>query len=88
MTVTVDRSQLKLLKKLLKLSKKYDNCKVDHLAGITGMHEFSEFSSMDVGTINSGLNSIVLANDRETVSHESVKGRSVVRSAVSDTCAI
>ncbi|CAM9519505.1 unnamed protein product [Ascophyllum nodosum] len=40
---------------------------VDHLAGITGMHEFSEFSSMDVGTINSGLNSIVLANDRETV---------------------
>lgn len=40
---------------------------VDYLAGATGMHEFAEFTSADVGTALSGLNSMVLASNNERV---------------------
>lgn len=40
---------------------------VDHVMGFTGMHEFAEFTAEDVGTVDSGLNSMVLANNTETV---------------------
>jgi hypothetical protein len=30
-----------------------------------GFHEFAEFVSEDVGTVDSGLNSVVLANNNE-----------------------
>jgi 4-hydroxyphenylpyruvate dioxygenase len=40
---------------------------VDHVMGYTGMHEFAEFTAEDVGTVDSGLNSMVLANNSETV---------------------
>jgi 4-hydroxyphenylpyruvate dioxygenase len=33
----------------------------------TGFHEFAEFTTEDVGTVNSGLNSVVLASDSEEV---------------------
>jgi len=33
----------------------------------TGFHEFAEFTSEDVGTVDSGLNSVVLASDSEEV---------------------
>jgi len=33
----------------------------------TGFHEFAEFTSEDVGTVESGLNSLVLANNLENV---------------------
>ena len=33
----------------------------------TGFHEFAEFTAEDVGTSESGLNSVVLANNEETV---------------------
>eukprot|EP00892_Ulva_mutabilis_P002238 jgi/Ulvmu1/12014/UM083_0027.1 len=39
----------------------------DYLMAITGMHEFAEFTAEDVGTIESGLNSMVLANNNEYV---------------------
>jgi 4-hydroxyphenylpyruvate dioxygenase len=32
---------------------------VDHLMGVIGLHEFAEFTAADVGTLNSGLNSMV-----------------------------
>jgi 4-hydroxyphenylpyruvate dioxygenase len=32
---------------------------VDYLAGLTGFHEFGEFTAADVGTVDSGLNSMV-----------------------------
>lgn len=32
-----------------------------------GMHEFAEFTAEDVGTVESGLNSMVLANNNEYV---------------------
>ena len=35
---------------------------------MTGMHEFAEFSAADVGTVESGLNSIVLASNNQMVS--------------------
>lgn len=41
---------------------------VDYITRMTGMHEFAEFSASDVGTIDSGLNSIVVANNNEMVS--------------------
>jgi len=55
--------------------------KIDHAVGnvhnlqeaqsrikkLTGFHEFAEFTSEDVGTIDSGLNSVVLASDTEEV---------------------
>lgn len=33
----------------------------------TGFHEFAEFTTEDVGTVDSGLNSVVLASDSEEV---------------------
>lgn len=38
-----------------------------YIAGFTGFHEFAEFTAEDVGTAESGLNSVVLANNSETV---------------------
>ena len=40
---------------------------VDYLIGAAGLHEFAEFTADDVGTVDSGLNSMVLANNSETV---------------------
>lgn len=40
---------------------------IDYLANATGFHEFAEFTAEDVGTVNSGLNSIVLASNNEMV---------------------
>lgn len=40
---------------------------VDYLIQVTGFHEFSEFTAEDVGTLDSGLNSMVLANNNEYV---------------------
>ena len=37
------------------------------ILGFTGFHEFAEFTSEDVGTVDSGLNSVVLASDNEEV---------------------
>eukprot|EP00535_Pseudo-nitzschia_heimii_P002257 CAMPEP_0197185074 /NCGR_PEP_ID=MMETSP1423-20130617/11124_1 /TAXON_ID=476441 /ORGANISM="Pseudo-nitzschia heimii, Strain UNC1101" /LENGTH=422 /DNA_ID=CAMNT_0042636037 /DNA_START=543 /DNA_END=1811 /DNA_ORIENTATION=- len=37
------------------------------ILGFTGFHEFAEFTSADVGTVDSGLNSVVLASDSEEV---------------------
>ena len=59
----------------------YGIYKVDHAVGnvpnlleayervkkFTGFHEFAEFTSEDVGTLDSGLNSVVLASDSEVV---------------------
>ncbi|CAM9252656.1 unnamed protein product [Scytosiphon promiscuus] len=39
----------------------------EYLTGMTGMHEFAEFAAADVGTGESGLNSIVLASNNEMV---------------------
>ena len=41
---------------------------VQRVVAFTGMHEFAEFVAEDVGTLDSGLNSMVLANNDETVS--------------------
>jgi 4-hydroxyphenylpyruvate dioxygenase len=38
-----------------------------YIAGFTGFHEFVEFTAEEVGTAESGLNIVVLANDTETV---------------------
>ncbi|XP_045787079.1 4-hydroxyphenylpyruvate dioxygenase [Trifolium pratense] len=38
-----------------------------YLKEFTGFHEFAEFTAEDVGTSESGLNSVVLANNEETV---------------------
>ncbi|KQJ93508.1 4-hydroxyphenylpyruvate dioxygenase [Brachypodium distachyon] len=38
-----------------------------YIAGFTGFHEFAEFTAEDVGTADSGLNSVVLANNSERV---------------------
>uniref|UniRef100_A0A804U7K8 4-hydroxyphenylpyruvate dioxygenase n=1 Tax=Zea mays TaxID=4577 RepID=A0A804U7K8_MAIZE len=38
-----------------------------YFAGFTGFHEFAEFTTEDVGTAESGLNSMVLANNSENV---------------------
>ncbi|KAK8940947.1 hypothetical protein KSP39_PZI010082 [Platanthera zijinensis] len=40
---------------------------VKYVASFTGFHEFAEFTAADVGTAESGLNSVVLANNEETV---------------------
>ncbi|GMH42765.1 hypothetical protein BSKO_10684 [Bryopsis sp. KO-2023] len=40
---------------------------VNYMMGFTGFHEFAEFTAEDVGTVESGLNSMVLANNNETV---------------------
>jgi len=39
----------------------------EHLGKVLGLHEFSEFVAEDVGTLDSGLNSMVMANNDETV---------------------
>uniref|UniRef100_A0A7S4IYZ2 4-hydroxyphenylpyruvate dioxygenase n=1 Tax=Odontella aurita TaxID=265563 RepID=A0A7S4IYZ2_9STRA len=39
----------------------------DHVRGFTGFHDFAEFTAEDVGTVDSGLNSVVLASDAEDV---------------------
>jgi 4-hydroxyphenylpyruvate dioxygenase len=38
-----------------------------YLQAFTGFHEFAEFTAEDVGTVDSGLNSVVLANNAENV---------------------
>lgn len=40
---------------------------VKYVAAFTGFHEFAEFTADDIGTAESGLNSVVLANNEETV---------------------
>ena len=40
---------------------------VGYVGAMTGFHEFAEFTAEDVGTTDSGLNSIVLASDDERV---------------------
>ncbi|KAG1663692.1 hypothetical protein FOA52_013260 [Chlamydomonas sp. UWO 241] len=40
---------------------------VNYITGFTGFHEFAEFTTEDVGTIDSGLNSKVLACNNEMV---------------------
>jgi len=40
---------------------------LDYISGFTGFHEFAEFTAEDVGTVDSGLNSVVLASDSEDV---------------------
>jgi len=40
---------------------------VDKIKDFTGFHEFAEFIAEDVGTVDSGLNSVVLANENEYV---------------------
>lgn len=40
---------------------------VDYIKAFTGFHEFAEFTAEDVGTLESGLNSVVLANNDEMV---------------------
>ncbi|CAN4084557.1 unnamed protein product [Withania somnifera] len=40
---------------------------VEYIKRFTGFHEFAEFTTEDVGTAESGLNSVVLANNDETV---------------------
>eukprot|EP01039_Chlorochromonas_danica_P001501 gene1500-1635_t len=40
---------------------------LDYIMGMTGFHEFGEFTAEDVGTLDSGLNSLVLANNNEYV---------------------
>jgi len=39
----------------------------NYLTAITGFHEFAEFVAADVGTVESGLNSLVLASNDERV---------------------
>ena len=40
---------------------------VDYIMGFTGFHEFAEFTAEDVGTVDSGLNSMVIASNNEAV---------------------
>ena len=40
---------------------------VDYLTAAIGLHEFAEFCSADIGTLDSGLNSMVLASNNEMV---------------------
>lgn len=40
---------------------------VNYIGGFTGFHEFAEFTAEDVGTVDSGLNSMVLASNNEMV---------------------
>ena len=39
----------------------------EHLEKMLGLHEFAEFVAADIGTLDSGLNSMVMANNDETV---------------------
>ncbi|KAJ0975825.1 hypothetical protein J5N97_017790 [Dioscorea zingiberensis] len=50
---------------------------VAYVAAFTGFHEFAEFTAEDIGTAESGLNSLVLADNEERVlipMNEPVKG--------------
>ena len=38
-----------------------------YIMNMTGFHEFAEFTAEDVGTLDSGLNSMVLASNAENV---------------------
>ncbi|KAJ1417216.1 Glyoxalase/Bleomycin resistance protein/Dihydroxybiphenyl dioxygenase [Ochromonadaceae sp. CCMP2298] len=38
-----------------------------YMQGMTGFHEFAEFTAEDVGSVDSGLNSAVLANSNELI---------------------
>jgi 4-hydroxyphenylpyruvate dioxygenase len=40
---------------------------VEYICNFSGFHEFAEFVSEDVGTVDSGLNSMVLANNTEMI---------------------
>lgn len=40
---------------------------VAYMEAVTGFHEFAEFTAADVGTVDSGLNSMVMANNNEFV---------------------
>ncbi|PSC69061.1 4-hydroxyphenylpyruvate dioxygenase [Micractinium conductrix] len=40
---------------------------VEYMAKCLGWHEFAEFTSDDVGTVDSGLNSMVMANNNEMI---------------------
>jgi len=40
---------------------------VEYVKGFTGFHEFAEFTAEDVGTTESGLNSMVLSSNNEMV---------------------
>ncbi|KAJ0408336.1 hypothetical protein ATCC90586_000077 [Pythium insidiosum] len=40
---------------------------VEYIMNFTGFHEFAEFTAEDVGTVDSGLNSMVLASNNEMV---------------------
>ena len=40
---------------------------IEYICGFSGFHEFAEFVSDDVGTVDSGLNSMVLANNSEMI---------------------
>ena len=40
---------------------------VDYICNFTGLHQFAEFTAEDVGTVDSGLNSMVLANNSEMI---------------------
>jgi 4-hydroxyphenylpyruvate dioxygenase len=40
---------------------------VDYVMNATGFHEFGEFTADDVGTVDSGLNSMVLASNNEYI---------------------
>jgi 4-hydroxyphenylpyruvate dioxygenase len=40
---------------------------IAYMKGFLGFHEFAEFTAEDVGTAESGLNSVVLANNAENV---------------------
>eukprot|EP01104_Vermistella_antarctica_P002596 TRINITY_DN12811_c0_g1_i1.p1 TRINITY_DN12811_c0_g1~~TRINITY_DN12811_c0_g1_i1.p1 ORF type:complete len:450 (+),score=131.48 TRINITY_DN12811_c0_g1_i1:79-1350(+) len=40
---------------------------VNYVTKFSGMHEFAEFVAADVGTVDSGLNSMVLANNSEMI---------------------
>lgn len=46
----------------------YSCCCCHHCCRLlSGFHEFAEFVAEDVGTVDSGLNSMVLANNNELV---------------------
>ena len=40
---------------------------IDYIINAIGLHEFSEFTAEDIGTVESGLNSMVLANNSEMI---------------------
>ena len=40
---------------------------IDYIVNAIGLHEFSEFTAEDIGTVESGLNSMVLANNSEMI---------------------